>query len=163
MPGKKLTPTVDQRRQVKSMAAVGIEPRDIALYHRVSLETLRKHYKEELFQGPLEANAQHYLRCPVMARLQSRAFTGRRLVAVGVRTAAEMTCQSRFPISWLPQKKRPLEGRLDDTSKDRFGWSVQGPCYPNGGSDLVLRTARSARERKQSFGLRTTAQSSNLL
>jgi hypothetical protein len=40
------------------MAAVGIEPRDIALYHRVSLDTLRKHYKEELFQGPLEANAQ---------------------------------------------------------------------------------------------------------
>ncbi|MCU1339717.1 MAG: hypothetical protein JWO19_5298 [Bryobacterales bacterium] len=57
MPRKKLTPTEDQRRQVKSLAAVGTEPRDIARLLRVSEKTLRKYYKEEISRGPLEANA----------------------------------------------------------------------------------------------------------
>lgn len=56
MPRKKLTPTDDQRRQVKSLAAVGTEPDDIARYLGVSLKTLLKYYKDEIFRGPLEAN-----------------------------------------------------------------------------------------------------------
>jgi hypothetical protein len=57
MPRKKLTPTEDQRRHVRSLAAVGTEPDDIARYLHVSLKTLLKYYKEEIFRGPLEANA----------------------------------------------------------------------------------------------------------
>jgi len=57
MPRKKLTPSEEQRRHVRSLAAVGTEPGDIARYFRVSLKTLQKYYKEELFRGPLEANA----------------------------------------------------------------------------------------------------------
>jgi hypothetical protein len=57
MPRKKLTPTEEQRRHVKSLAAVGIEAEDIARYFGVSLKTLLKYYREELFRGPLEANA----------------------------------------------------------------------------------------------------------
>jgi hypothetical protein len=57
MPRKKLTPTEEQRHQVKSMAAVGTPPQDIARYHHVSEKTLRKYYGEEIFRGPVEANA----------------------------------------------------------------------------------------------------------
>ena len=93
MPRKKLTPTDDQRRQVKSMAAVGIEPRDIALYHHVSLETFRKHYKEELFQGPLEANAK----------------VGRALF--------EMSCNGKTPVAsiyWMKSRCGWSENRSKD-------------------------------------------------
>jgi hypothetical protein len=57
MPRKKLKPTEEQRRQVKNLSAVGIKPDDIARYFRVSERTLTKYYREELFRGPLEANA----------------------------------------------------------------------------------------------------------
>jgi hypothetical protein len=57
MPRKKLTPTEEQRRYVKSLAAVGIPPRDIAQCIGVSEKTLLKYFKKEIFRGPLEANA----------------------------------------------------------------------------------------------------------
>jgi hypothetical protein len=57
MPRKKLKPTEEQRRRVKNLSAVGIKPDDIARYFGVSEKTLAKYYREELFRGPLEANA----------------------------------------------------------------------------------------------------------
>jgi AcrR family transcriptional regulator len=57
MPRKKLKPTEEQRRKVKSMAAYGISSRDIARYCGVSEKTLLKYYREEIFRGTLEANA----------------------------------------------------------------------------------------------------------
>ena len=57
MPRKKLKPTKEQRLQVKSLAAVGTKPHDIARHAGVSEKTLLKYYKDELFRGPLEANA----------------------------------------------------------------------------------------------------------
>lgn len=57
MPRAKLTPTEEQRRHVKFLSAVGIEADDIARYFHVSLKTLLKYYKEEIFRGKLEANA----------------------------------------------------------------------------------------------------------
>ncbi len=57
MPRKKLKPTEEQRRRVKSMAAYGTPPHDIARYLGVSEKTLLKYYGKEIFQGPLEANA----------------------------------------------------------------------------------------------------------
>jgi hypothetical protein len=57
MPRKKLTPTEEQRRYVKSLAAVGIPPADIARDIGVSEKTLMKYFHKEIFRGPLEANA----------------------------------------------------------------------------------------------------------
>ena len=57
MPRKTLTPTDEQRRTVKSLAAVGTKPHDIARYIGVSEKTFLKYFKEEIFRGPLEANA----------------------------------------------------------------------------------------------------------
>ncbi len=57
MPRAKLNPTDEQRRQVKSLAAYATEPRDIARYFHISEKTLLKYYRDELFRGPLEANA----------------------------------------------------------------------------------------------------------
>ena len=57
MPRKKLKPTEEQRLQVKSMAAFGTPTRDIARYLGVSEKTLLKYYGQEIFRGPVEANA----------------------------------------------------------------------------------------------------------
>jgi hypothetical protein len=57
MPRKKLKPTEEQRSQVKSLAAFGISLHDIAIYCDVSEKTLLKYYGQEIFRGPLEANA----------------------------------------------------------------------------------------------------------
>jgi hypothetical protein len=57
MPRKKLKPSPEQRLHVKTLAAVGIEPIDIARYEGMSEKTLHKHYAKEIFRGPLEANA----------------------------------------------------------------------------------------------------------
>jgi hypothetical protein len=57
VPRKKLKPTEEQRRHVKTLSAVGIKPDDLARYFGVSEKTLAKYYREELFRGPLEANA----------------------------------------------------------------------------------------------------------
>jgi len=57
MPRKQLKPTEEQRRQVKLLAAVGTPSHDIARYWGVSEKTLSKYYRQELFRGPLEANA----------------------------------------------------------------------------------------------------------
>ena len=57
MPRVIMMPTDEQRRQVKSLSAVGIEPKDIARSLHVSEKTLLKYYGDEIFRGPLEANA----------------------------------------------------------------------------------------------------------
>jgi hypothetical protein len=57
MPRVILIPTEEQRKRVKWFAAVGIRLADIACYFHVSALTLQKYYREELFRGPLEANA----------------------------------------------------------------------------------------------------------
>jgi hypothetical protein len=52
-----LTPTEEQRRLVKSMAAVGISHEDIARKLRIrSPKTLRKHFREELHLGMIDAD-----------------------------------------------------------------------------------------------------------
>ena len=58
MPRPKLTPTDDQRRMVKTLSACGTPHEKIAEAIGVrSPKTLRKHFREELDRGVLEANA----------------------------------------------------------------------------------------------------------
>ena len=57
MPRAKLTPTEEQRHQVKSLSAYGTEPEDIARFLNISEKTLLKYYAEEIFRGRFEANA----------------------------------------------------------------------------------------------------------
>jgi hypothetical protein len=57
MPRPKLNPTPDQRNQVKSFAAFGIAHEDIAKVIGIkSPKTLRKHFRQELDLGAIEAN-----------------------------------------------------------------------------------------------------------
>jgi hypothetical protein len=58
MPRPKLNPTVEQRLQVKALAAVGITQEDIARKIGIRSEkTLRKYFREELDLGAIDANA----------------------------------------------------------------------------------------------------------
>jgi hypothetical protein len=58
VPRPKIKPTDEQRRLVKSLAAFGTRQEDIARAVGVrSPKTLRKHYREELDRGAVEANA----------------------------------------------------------------------------------------------------------
>ena len=58
MPRPKLKPTEEQRQHVKTLAAVGVPQEQIARHLRIrSVKTLRKHFRAELDDGALEANA----------------------------------------------------------------------------------------------------------
>ena len=53
----KFTPTVEQRKQVKALAAYGISQDEIAKYIDVAPKTLRKHFRRELELGIIDAKA----------------------------------------------------------------------------------------------------------
>jgi hypothetical protein len=57
MPRPRLNPSEEQRRLVKSMAAVGVPHEDIARKIGIrSPKTLRRHFREELDLGMIDAN-----------------------------------------------------------------------------------------------------------
>lgn len=58
MPRLKFQPTDEQRRMVKSLAGCGLKQEHIAsVLGLASTTTLRKHFREELERGPVEAHA----------------------------------------------------------------------------------------------------------
>ena len=50
-------PSAEQRRSVKVMAGLGMRHQDIALVVDIAEKTLRKHFRQELALGAIEANA----------------------------------------------------------------------------------------------------------
>lgn len=71
MPRPRLNPTDQQRKLVKSLAATGVRETDIARRIGIrSAKTLRKHFREELDGGALEAN------CTVAGTLFRMAKSG---------------------------------------------------------------------------------------
>jgi hypothetical protein len=58
MPRSRFTPTEEQQRQVKSLAAIGTKQTVIAQRLGIRSEkTLRKYFRQELDSGELEANS----------------------------------------------------------------------------------------------------------
>jgi len=57
MQGLKHTPTEDNRKLVRGLASVGITYEDIASKLNIDADTLSKHYKEDLLDGRVDANA----------------------------------------------------------------------------------------------------------
>ena len=55
--GKLHVPTEENKRLVKTLSAVGIRHEDIATKIDISADTLVKHYKRELDDGRVDANA----------------------------------------------------------------------------------------------------------
>jgi hypothetical protein len=55
--GKKYTPSDENKKLVKTLAAVGITFEDIATKLEISSDTLVKYYKKELDDGRIDANA----------------------------------------------------------------------------------------------------------
>ena len=58
MQGQEHKPNEESRKLVKNLSAVGIRYVDIALKLEIGDDTLVKHYKKELDNGRIEANAQ---------------------------------------------------------------------------------------------------------
>jgi len=54
---RRFEPTAEQRRTVKTMAGFGVPHEDIATFLGIDPKTLRKHFREELARGTVEANA----------------------------------------------------------------------------------------------------------
>jgi hypothetical protein len=52
------TPTEEQRRQVKLLAAMGNSHESIGKVIGIAPKTLRKHFEQELFRGAIDANTQ---------------------------------------------------------------------------------------------------------
>ena len=75
MPRPSFQPTEEQKRLVKSMAALGTRHEDIATILEVTAKTLRKHFRQELTRGAIEANAK------VGQTLFSMATSGRNIAA----------------------------------------------------------------------------------
>lgn len=57
MPGKKHRPTDKTRKLVFDYTSVGIPQADISKILQIDLKTLRKHYREELDEALIKANA----------------------------------------------------------------------------------------------------------
>jgi len=57
MQGVPFIPTDDQRRTVKAMAGFGVTQDDIACHLNIDPKTLRLHFRSELDNGTIEANA----------------------------------------------------------------------------------------------------------
>ena len=57
MQGKRHKPSDEDRRLVKTLSAVGVRYVDIADKLEIDHDTLTKHYKKELTEGRMEANA----------------------------------------------------------------------------------------------------------
>lgn len=55
--GVKHNPTSETRMTVKMLSAVGIKYEDIAAKLEITDDTLRKHYRKELDEGRIDANA----------------------------------------------------------------------------------------------------------
>src|SRR3954451_25061717 len=65
MPRRKFEPTEELRQKVKSLVGFGVAQKEIcALIGLRSVNTLRRHFREELSRGPLEA----------LAKVQQTAF-----------------------------------------------------------------------------------------
>ena len=58
MQGVEHKPTEEKRKLVKALSSVGITYEDISDKLNISSDTLVKHYKEELRDGRVDANAQ---------------------------------------------------------------------------------------------------------
>jgi hypothetical protein len=75
MPRPNFTATEERRRMVKSMAGLGTRHEDIAAILEITPKTLRKHFRQELTLGAIEANAR------VGQTLFAMATSGRNIAA----------------------------------------------------------------------------------
>jgi|SRR5690349_19215670 hypothetical protein len=75
MPRPSFTATEERRRIAKSMAGIGIPHDDIAAVLNITAKTLRKHFRQELTLGAIEANAR------VGQTLFAMATSGRNIAA----------------------------------------------------------------------------------
>ena len=68
-------PSAEQRRSVKAMAGLGMRHQDIAVVLELAEKTLRKHFRQELSRGAIEANAK------VLQTLYAMATSGENTAA----------------------------------------------------------------------------------
>ena len=108
MPRPPFSPTEEQRRVVRSMAAYGMKQEEIAKVMGVcSPKTLRKHFREELDLAAIEANSQ------VAQTMYKLAISGRNPTS----TMFWLKCRSGWrESSGLPQATTSSEPFVVETS-----------------------------------------------
>lgn len=89
-------PTDENKKQVESMAAVGITQEQIAQFLKISQDTLAKYYEDELANGAIKANAK------VASSLYTQAINGNV-------TAQIFWCKTR--LGWREKSEVELSGK----------------------------------------------------
>jgi predicted ArsR family transcriptional regulator len=126
MPRPSFRPTSEQQRIVKSMAALGTRHEDIATILEITPKTLRKHFRQELTRGAIEANAK------VGQTLFAMATSGRNTAATiywertrGTRRGRDRETDSgpivppQIIIRTDPDEKRQTQSQAGEAGEDR--------------------------------------------
>jgi hypothetical protein len=102
--GKLHTPTKDTRDTAKRLSALGVPHEDIATRLKISADTLVKHYKEELDEGRIDANA------AIAGTLFSQANKGNTAAAIfWLKTRARWKEESQAFV-WAHKSAKEIRG-----------------------------------------------------
>jgi hypothetical protein len=103
MPRPRFTPTDEQRRMVKTLAAIGTKQSEIAPVVGVRSEkTLRKYFRRELDRGELEANGK------VAQTLFHMATSGKNVAATVFWLKCRAGWREKYPESLIPAMPAPF-------------------------------------------------------
>jgi hypothetical protein len=102
MKGVETEPTEEERRLVRAFSGFGIPQEDIAKHIGIDPKTLRKHYRDELDRGSIEATAK------VAQSLFQMATTGKNVAAAIFWMKARAHWKEKHEVEHSAQDGRPL-------------------------------------------------------
>jgi hypothetical protein len=126
-------PTEEQRRTVRAMSGYGIPQEDIATFFDIDAKTLRKHFRNEIDKGSIEATSK------VAQSLFRMATEGKNVAAA---------------IFWMKaragwREKHPQIDEDEPTRPTQVAWVIIDPELPKSPPDVIdgsiMTSGRNAR------------------
>jgi hypothetical protein len=114
-------PTEEQRRTVRAMSGYGIPQEDIATFFDIDAKTLRKHFRNEIDKGSIEATSK------VAQSLFRMATEGKNVAAA---------------IFWMKaragwREKHPQIDEDEPTRPTQIAWVIIDPELPKSPPDVI--------------------------
>jgi hypothetical protein len=104
-----IEPTDEQRRTVKAMSGFGVPQPDIAVHLGIDPKTLRKHFREELDRGSIEATTK------VAQSLFNMATQGNNVAAAIFWMKARAGWREKTQLELAGADGGPLRHQIEDT------------------------------------------------